>query len=224
MLYSNSNIKVLVPLRGGSKGIKKKNLKYFLDKPLCFWVIQAALEINLKVYISTENKEIKEKVKNAYPKVIIQNRPNEFASDNSSTEDVINFFIEGNKCDHIILLQATSPLTTSKNISSALDLYFEKGCKPLLSGTRQHIFAWSNDGNPMNYNPNKRPRRQDWEGTFIENGAIYIFKAKDFLKVKSRCKVPCTLFEMDYLNSFELDSKSDWHLLEYLVKNKYSSK
>ena len=159
-------------------------------------------------------------VTNTFPKVIVQERPKELASDHSSTEDVIHYFIDNNDCDHIILLQATSPLTRSHQIISALDLYFKNDCRPLVSGTRQHCFLWNNDGNPINYRPTNRPRRQDWEGTFVENGAIYIFKKQEFLDFKTRCKEPCTLFEMDYLTSIELDSKSDWNLLEYLVKTK----
>ena len=163
MKYSNYDIKVLVPLRGGSKGIKKKNLKKFLHKPLCYWVINAALNTNLKVYISTEDQEIMSFVTNALPKVIVQERPKELASDHSSTEDVINYFIGNNNCDHIILLQATSPLTKSHQIISALDLYFKNDCRPLVSGTRQHYFIWNNDGTSINYSPTKRPRRQDWD-------------------------------------------------------------
>ncbi len=213
------NIKVLVPLRGGSKGIKNKNLKNFLKKPLFSWVINAALEINLKVYVSTEDKKIKKEVKNIFPKVNIQDRPESLASDNSSTEDVIGFFIDNYQCDHIILLQATSPLTRSLDIASAINLYFKNKCKPLISGTRQHNFIWDDNGKAINYNPSQRPRRQDWKGTFVENGAIYIFKAKDFLEFKTRCKEPCTLFEMNLLSSIELDNEKDWKLLEFLAKN-----
>jgi len=217
---NNSKLKVLIPLRGGSKGIKKKNLKYFNGKPLFTWVTNSALETNLEVFISTEDEEIKENIKLFCPLAKIIDRPKELATDDSSTEEVISHFIKSLDCDHIVLLQATSPLTKSSDISLSIDKYFSNNCKPLVSGTRQHIFIWNNDGYSINYDPSKRPRRQEWEGTFIENGAIYIFKVQDFKLHGTRCKAPCTLFEMSQTNAIELDNNYDWIALENIIETK----
>ena len=142
------------------------------------------------------------------------------SSDDSSTEDVINHFIKSLDCEHIVLLQATSPLTKSSDISLAIDKYFSNNCRPLVSGTRQHFFIWNNDGYTMNYDPYNRPRRQEWEGSFIENGAIYIFKVQDFKIYGTRCNAPCTLFEMSQPNAIELDNAYDWIALENIIEKK----
>ena len=205
---------VLIPLRGGSKGIKRKNLKLFRRYPLFTWVTRAALNANLNVVISTEDKEIKDSIKRYFPLVKIQDRPEHLAEDNSSTEEVISYFLEEFTCEHIMLLQATSPLTSTEDIISSIELYLSSNCRPLVSGTRQFDFVWKDNGYPFNYDPLFRPRRQDWEGSFVENGAIYIFQAKDFKNNISRCKPPCTLFEMSPNKSLELDSQSDWKILE----------
>ena len=212
------NYKVLIPLRGGSKGIKKKNLKLFKNKPLYTWCARAAIQADLEVIISTECDEIKNSIKHFFPNLEIQDRPLELATDQSSTEDVIDFFIKSYFSENIILLQATSPQTTSKDILEAIKCYENGNYKPLVSGTREHKFIWSNDGRPYNYNTSKRPRRQDWEGSFIENGAIYIFRRKDFERFGTRCKEPCTLFEMDEINNIEIDNINEFKTLENKIK------
>jgi N-acylneuraminate cytidylyltransferase len=120
--------------------------------------------------------------------------------------------------EHILLLQATSPLTTAKHLTDAIAAYAHAGCRPLVTGTRQHHFYWHNDGTPANYIPGARPRRQDWPGSFVENGAFYLFSRQDFLASGIRCKPPCTLFEMEPIHSTEIDTSADWLLLERLVK------
>ena len=100
----------------------------------------------------------------------------------------------------------------------AIKCYENGNYKPLVSGTREHKFIWSNDGTPYNYNTSKRPRRQDWEGSFIENGAIYIFRRKDFERFGTRCKEPCTLFEMDQINNIEIDNINEFKTLENKIK------
>ena len=217
--FSNEEIKVLIPLRGGSKGIKRKNLKLLKNKPLFYWVTQAALNAKLDVYISTEDIEIKIESKKLFPNVTIQNRPEVLATDEASTEEVISFFIDKFKCKHIMLLQATSPLTSTEDIISAIKLYEKGNFKPLLSVYRRHDFIWDEDGYPINYDPLDRPRRQDWSGNFVENGAIYLFKANEFKNFGSRCSPPCTLYEMKPEKSFEIDTNLDWLIIEEIIKN-----
>tara|TARA_Y100000589_G_scaffold328699_1_gene373413 strand:- start:1000 stop:1665 length:666 start_codon:yes stop_codon:yes gene_type:complete len=216
--FSKEEIKVLIPLRGGSKGIKRKNLKLFNNKPLFTWVTQAAINAKLDVYISTEDIEIKNTSIKLFPNVTIQDRPKELATDTASTEKVISFFLDKFKCKHIMLLQVTSPLTSTDDIISAINLYKKGNFKPLISVCRKHDFIWDQNGYPINYDPLARPRRQDWSGNLVENGAIYIFKANQFKKYGSRCTPPCTLYEMNSEKSFEIDTDLDWLVLEEIIK------
>ncbi len=100
------NYKVLIPLRGGSKGIRKKNLKLFKNKPLYTWCTGAAIQADLEVIISTECNEIKNSIKHFFPNLEIQDRPLELATDQSSTEDVIDFFYKK------LLLRKYNPFTS----------------------------------------------------------------------------------------------------------------
>lgn len=173
--------------------------------------------------ISTEDCAIKSMVRKYTPSAIILDRPDELASDTATTESVIEHAFDNIDCEHMLLLQATSPLTRGHEISEAISAYVQGALKPLISGTRQHQFLWDNLGFPINYNPYLRPRRQDWDGSFVENGAIYIFSQSDFRKTQCRSSSPCTLFSMNPEHSIELDTLDDWALLEEQARRIYAS-
>ena len=114
----------IIPLRGGSKGIPRKNFVEINDSPLFSYVTKASLHAGIRTCISTEDNEIKEICKSLFKSVEIIDRPSEIADDNSSTEDVISHFLTvESKAKHILLLQATSPLTTGKEILEAINHY-----------------------------------------------------------------------------------------------------
>ena len=211
----------LIPLRGGSKGIKRKNLIKINKKPLLYYVIKASLDAGIRTVVSTEDSEIKEVCRSLFQNIYIINRPEELARDNSSTEDVIKHFLQtDSKEKNIILLQATSPLTSSKDIKEAINLYKKNTKKSLLSVVQSHQFIWDESGRATNYDPINRPRRQDWDGYYIENGAIYIFSRNQFLKYKSRCSNECTLFKMNTKSLFEIDDESDFKVLSALLEER----
>ncbi|MFM7230169.1 MAG: cytidylyltransferase domain-containing protein [Cyanobacteriota bacterium] len=204
----------LLPLRGGSKGIPGKNIRDLNGQPLYSWCAKAALEAGVRLVISTESEEIRQVVRSETPTAELLDRPEELADDTASTEAVIDHFLRHVSCDHVLLLQATSPLTQKGQIAGAIGAYVGGGCKPLVSGTRQHHFIWNEDGLPINYTPQKRPRRQDWGGTFVENGAIYLFSREVFQDTGCRCRPPCTLYIMPTDHATELDTLDDWRRLE----------
>jgi N-acylneuraminate cytidylyltransferase len=208
----------LLPLRGGSRGIPGKNLRLFLDQPLFAWSANAALDAGLNLVISTDDDDIRASVRTHAPGAVLLDRPASLASDTASTDSVIAHALEKIPCEHMLLLQATSPLTTSQHLRDAVAAYHKGACRPLVSGTLQHHFLWNDNGEPINYDPCNRPRRQDWKGSFVENGAFYIFSRADFELTQSRCSPPCTLFPMGSIHAIELDTPDDWHLLEHQTR------
>ena len=112
----------LVPLRGGSKGIKRKNLIKINKKPLLYYVLKASIDAGIRTVVSTEDSEIKSVCKNLFQGIDVIDRPAELASDNSSTDDVIEHFLEiDSNVNNIVLLQATSPMTTSNDLKKAIN-------------------------------------------------------------------------------------------------------
>ena len=211
----------LIPLRGGSKGIPKKNLRALNNSPLYHYVVNASLNAQIKTFISTEDPEIKEDCKKSFSTVQIIDRPIELAKDNSTTEDVIEHFLDIEpSTKHIVLLQATSPLTKSEEITMAISKYIKHSYLPLISVIHEHSFLWNKEGQPINYDPFNRPRRQDWEGIYRENGAIYIFSKEHFDQQKSRASSKCTLYEMNKETLFEIDDFGDLEIVSSFLKKK----
>jgi N-acylneuraminate cytidylyltransferase len=123
-----------------------------------------------------------------------------------------------------MLVQATSPFTESKHFEEALDLYIKKGYDSMLTCVRNYRFCWSSDGTSVNYDYKQRPRRQEFEGNLIENGAFYINKIANILKYKNRLNGKIGIYEMPEHTYFELDEQDDWALMEGLMYRHILSK
>lgn len=215
----------LIPLRGGSKGIPGKNLKELNGKPLCSYAINAALNSKKidEVWVSSDDKTIIDFIKLEFPKVKIRTRPAEFATDTASTESVILDLISSqnfNIKDQIILIQATSPLIVFNDLNLALEQLENSPLNSLVSGVEFKRFLWNKDGVPINYNIYDRPRRQDFDGIFLENGAFYISTVETILKTKNRVEIPAELYLMREESAYEIDEISDWIIVESLLSNR----
>ena len=218
-----------IPLRKGSKGIKNKNRKKLLGKPLFTWVLAEAIFSDLdEVYVFTDDKKIIDFVNSQYPwtnkvKTILRNDKN--ANDTASTESAMLEFSKkiNHNYDIICLLQATSPLTTKNDINTILNKIENKGFDSALTVVKTNRFLWSSNGTPQNYDVFKRPRRQDFKGVLIENGAVYASVKEAFLKSKNRLSGTIGLSEMPEDTLLEIDNASDWVAVEQLLVNRLKS-
>ena len=213
----------IIPLRKNSKGIPGKNKKKMVGRPLFSWVLSEAIFSNLDaVYIFTDDTEIIDYVTKNYawsPKVNALLRSDENATDTASTESTILEFSDkiNQDFDLLCLLQATSPLTTSEAINTGIDKIVNENFDSSLSVVKTHRFTWNKNGTPQNYDVFNRPRRQDFEGLLIENGAVYCTTKAAFLNSKNRVSGNIGLVEMPEESLWEIDSKSDWDCIENLL-------
>ncbi len=213
-----------IPVRCGSKSIPFKNIKNFCGKPLVYWNL-LALENSKKVdkvVVATDCEEIKKVVKNFnFRKVEIYDREAKNATDTASTEDVMLEYINKsnlNDDDLFILVQATSPFTQSKDFDKAIEKLKKEDAKSLLTCARIKRFLWHENGKPINYDYKNRPRRQDFKGILVENGAFYINSIKNIKKDKNRLSEKITIYEMPEYTFIELDEEDDWFIAEKLMK------
>ncbi|MGV3279119.1 cytidylyltransferase domain-containing protein [Rickettsiales bacterium LUAb2] len=219
-----AKIIALIPARGGSKSIPLKNIKNLAGKPLIYWCLKAASSCSLinEVHLATDHENIKSTTINfKLPKVSIYDRNSVNANDTASTESVLLEFIDNNNFnddDLLILIQATSPFTTSKDLTSAVDQLRQSKSDSLLSCVKTKRFFWHLDGTPINYDYNKRPRRQDFAGYFMENGAFYINSIKNIKKNQNRLSGKISIFEMPEFTGLELDEPDDWLIAEQFMK------
>ena len=213
----------IIPLRKNSKGIPGKNKKKMVGRPLFSWVLSEAIFSNLDaVYVFTDDAEIIDYIIKNYawsPKVIALLRSDENATDTASTESTILEFSEkiNQDFDLLCLLQATSPLTTSEAINAGINKIVNENFDSSLSVVKTYRFTWNKNGTPQNYDVFNRPRRQDFEGLLIENGAVYCTTKAAFLNSKNRVSGSIGLVEMPEESLLEIDSKTDWDCIENLL-------
>lgn len=216
-----------IPARCGSKSIKYKNIKLFCNKPLIYWNIKALHESSMidEIVVATDCNEIKKSVEAfGFKKVRVYDRDKLNAQDNSSTESVILEFLDKEKYngkDNFILVQATSPLTETKDFEEALIKLKSDNSDSLLTCVRVKRFLWNDSNEPINYNFEKRPRRQEFSGVLIENGAFYINTVSNIISSKNRLSGKISIYEMDEYKYVEIDEDNDWTIAETLMK-KYS--
>jgi len=215
-----------IPVRGGSKSIPLKNIRQIAGKPLVYWVASAASacpDIDV-VYVATDSAQIAATVEGfGLPKVEVIGRSPQTASDTAPTESAMAEFVEGHEFDALVLIQATSPLLTADDLSRGFARYGEEGVDSVISGVEQKRFYWTEDergARPLNYDYLHRPRRQDFEGCFVENGAFYITSREGFLSNGNRLFGRIAVCPMPEDTLMEIDEPSDWHIIEALFKRR----
>ena len=179
-----------IPVRGGSKSIPLKNIKEICGKPLVYWTVKAACYCKYidKVYVATDSSIIKDTIESFKTDGVISSklqvigRSAESASDTASTESAMLEFAAIHDFDDIVLIQATSPLLSSEDLDNGFRIFMTEGTDSVLSVVRQKRFHWDVDekgfAHPTNYDVFKRPRRQEFKGYFVKNGAFYITSKK----------------------------------------------
>lgn len=212
----------LVPLRGGSKSISKKNIKPLAGKPLCSWVLKTATDAKVfdQIYVSTDSDEIVSVVNDLQLGINLIMRPRELATDTASTESVMLHFMEEVDFDILATIQATSPLVRVEDFVRALQKFETEQLDSLLTGVRLRRFFWSPEGEPLNYNPQKRPLRQNFDGSIMENGAFYLTRRAVLEKYRSRLGGIIGVYEMDKDTAVELDEPGDWPIVEALLRKR----
>lgn len=231
-MEKNNKIAAFIPVRGGSKGIPNKNIKIIGGKPLLHWVCTAALgtEQIAKVVLATDSEliaKIAEQLEN--PKLEIFWRGAENCTDTASTEmAMLEYASKVDDFTHMMLIQATSPLLKSSHLDEAINNYFETGTDSLIALVRQLKFIWKQnpDGKvePMNYNPLKRPRRQEFNGILTEPGAFYMTRRE--LLLETGCRISGTIlgYELPEELYFDLDTLLDWEIVETIFQQKIKNK
>lgn len=214
-----------IPVRGGSKSIPLKNIRPMCGKPLVYWTVKAACECKQidEVYVATDSEKIKSVVEGfELEKVKVIGRSAESASDTASTESAMLEFAKEREFDTIVLIQATSPMLQSADLEKGFALFEEEETDSVLSVVRQKRFHWATDENgfaePTNYDVYHRPRRQEFEGYLVENGAFYITGRQALLTSKNRVSGRIKAVEMNEDTFFEIDELSDWVIIEALMK------
>jgi CMP-N-acetylneuraminic acid synthetase len=226
-VYKNKSFLAIIPARGGSKRLPRKNILDLNGKPLIAWSIESGLKSEYidKVVVSSDDTEILAVPRKYNVETLV--RPDELASDTATTFDAIKHTIDNmEQYDYIVLLQPTSPLRDEKHIDDAIELLESKNADAVVSVCEMdHSPLWSNtldeslsmQGFLRDEVLNKRS--QDLEKYYRPNGAIYICKIGRLLEEKSFfLKENIYGFKMDRESSIDIDNEADFHLADLTIK------
>ncbi len=213
-----------IPVRIGSKSIFEKNIKLFCGKPLIYWNLIALQKTKLidEIIVAADSEKLIKIVEDFnISKVKVYRRSKQNAQDHSTSESIMLEYINFSKLDPNItfmLVQATSPFTKSIDFINGINLF--KKFDSVVSCARIKRFIWNKKGQPYNYDYQNRPRRQDFEGTFMENGAFCISSVSDIKKHNNRLSGNIGICEMPEYTYVEIDEEEDWIIAEQLfLKN-----
>jgi CMP-N-acetylneuraminic acid synthetase len=209
----------LVPLRGGSKSIPGKNIKPLAGKPLCAWALEAALQSGIfeRLIVSTDSEEIAGVVKAIGIPLEVIMRPAEYATDTATTESVMLHVASLVDFEVMATIQATSPLTRPEDFAVAYAQFRKQEADSLVTCVRLKRFFWSDEGQPLNYDPLNRPMRQQFKGTLWETGAFYFTKRRILEEYRCRLGGKIAVYELPQDTAVDIDEPEDWEHLERII-------
>jgi len=232
-------ILAIIPARGGSKGVPRKNIRFLCGKPVIAWTIEAALETGdllHRVIVSTDDEEIAG-VAHACGAEVPFLRPAEMASDSAPTLPTLQHavdFVErqdGVKMDWVLTLQPTAPFRTAQDIAEGIRLAREGGCDSVISVTQ--VFAEhpillkkivDNRLAPYCIEEKEGTRRQDYDPpAYIRNGAIYFTRRDVLMEQNSVWGEVIRPYVMPEERSLDIDSELDFKLIEIVMAEKLAA-
>jgi CMP-N,N'-diacetyllegionaminic acid synthase len=222
------NTVAIIPARGGSKGIPKKNLIELCGQPLISWSILQAKEARHvdSVWVTSDSDEILAVAEQFGARAI--KRPPALSSDDASSESAwlhaLDEIEKEKPVTHVVAMQATSPLREASDIDNAVDMMLKSSFDSLLSVCEiEDFFMWkkASDGTfaSVNYDYKNRKRRQNIEKRYLENGSFYIFKPEVLRQFNNRLGNKIGGFVMERHKMFQVDNRTDLFLVESLMRS-----
>lgn len=225
MNYKSGKVLALIPARGGSKGIPKKNIKHLNGKPLIEWTIDAAKQCKYidRVIVSTDDKEIADLSISLGVEVPFI-RPNHLALDDTpGIEPVIHALDFFPEVDDLLLLQPTSPLRTVIDINNIFDIrskfHAQSAVSVVQSRPPEWMYRLSADNKliPVIKDQSKSQNRQSLTRSYMLNGALYLATRQFILNNRTLTTTDTVAYEMPPNRSVDIDTLLDWDFAEYLI-------
>lgn len=223
---SMTRVPAVIPARGGSRGVPRKNLAPLAGRPLIAWTIEQVLATDgLDCYVSTEDAEIADVARRHGAHVI--ERPEDLAQDTTASEPVIEHAIgvitaATGRPDRVMFLQATSPIRLPGTLARALREFDEGGVDSLVGVVPEPIFIWQKEPQVRALYPyEQRPRRQDMtpeQLRYRETGSLYLTRTDVYETMHNRLGGTIGLFVMDPDEGIDIDTARDFALTEALLR------
>lgn len=226
-MNSRKEVLSIIPARGGSKRLPKKNIHPFLGKPLIAHTICQSLSANCvsRTVVTTDDDEIANVVTDYGAEVI--HRPSEISTDTATSESALLHAIdylektEGYIPDIIVFMQCTSPIRTARDIESAVTVLNSERADSVVSVVPWHLLTWIMDdegAKSYNFDYNVRKRYQETQKEYMENGSLFVFKPWILRQNGNRLGGKIALYEMHPLSCFETDTEDTFSICEMIMK------
>ncbi len=218
----------IIPARGGSKGIPRKNLALLAGRPLLAYTVEAAQRTAAveRVVVSTDDPEIAAAAADFGAEVVW--RPVGLSGDEASSESALSHALDelrardGYEPGLVAFLQATSPLRRKRDLQVAIETLVAEDADSLFTACAVHGFVWRRSPEglaPVTYDHRKRPRRQELGAVdLLENGSIYLFKPWVLRELGNRLGGKVAVSEMEPLDSYQVDEPEDLVRMERLLQ------
>ncbi len=216
---------VVIPARGGSKGIPRKNVRFMAGRPLISYAISCAKNSKnqFEVVVTSDDEEIK-LVASKYGAQIVD-RPASLAGDKITLDPVIYQAVEfmetkkGYRYDYVITMQPTSPLLSVNTLDSAFDFFIANNFDTVISGVNDPRLSWRVENGICIPNYSERVNRQYMKKDLKETGAFVISK-RDFIKPTGRFGKKISIYEMPEREAGDIDTPQDWWIAETELNKK----
>ena len=215
-----------MPLRGGSKSIRNKNILPLSGRPLYAWSLGEAVKSGVfdEIVVATDSEEIGASVTAEFgDSVAVIDRSPASATDTATSEFIMLEVARSRHFDVMALIQATSPLTRADHFAEAKTQFVDQRLDSLLTAVPTSRFVWTLEGKPLNYDPASRPRRQDFAGSLVENGAFYFTRQETLNSTANRLGGKIGIYAMPAETFVELDEPEDVKIIESLLANQTDS-
>lgn len=219
---SSQSVAAIVPMKGHSERVPGKNYRDLAGAPLYAHVLQAVLECPRidGVFVDTDTPSLGQDVQARFPTVQIIDRPEALHGDFVPMNDILVHDASVIDSPWFLQTHTTNPLVTSKTLTDAIDAMFGAGdaYDSLMSVTRHQTRLWWGPNKPINHNPEELLRTQDLPPVFEENSTMFMYPRELIIESGKRVGANPLFFEMDKIESWDIDEEDDFQIADALVR------
>lgn len=217
-------VTALVPMKGHSERVKNKNIRDFNGKPLLWYILYTLTrcESVSEIYVDTDNDFLAQTVLHYFPNIMIIKRPERLCGDYVSMNDIIRYDMDYIGGEYYLQTHSTNPLLKQETINDACKKFFDGLGErdSLFTVNRLQTRLYDQEGMPVNHNPDRLIRTQDLAPIYEENSNLYIFSKNSFQSAGARIGRNPIMYEMDSLESCDIDGENDFLLAELIQRSR----
>jgi CMP-N-acetylneuraminic acid synthetase len=225
---SRVGVAAIVPMRHDSERVKGKNYRPLGGVPLFEHIVRTLLDCPSvgRVVIDTDSPTIKKRVEQAYPEVLVVDRPAALRDGNTPMNDVLLNTVQYIDADVYLQTHSTNPLLSVESIETAVAKFrAARGRNDSLFGvTRLQQRLWDAMANPVNHDPAVLMRTQDLTPIYVENSCLYVFTKDSLTSNGNRVGKTPMMFEIDKLEAHDIDDEADFVVAEMLYLQRQLAK